>query len=176
MPAFPMSEFNKNLRLLAVINNPMKKAILLILGLTCFSFWSNAAGVSGPGKAKSLKKIENGVMIDAEHARMMILCYSSTTLRVRVVPKDFGDDFSYAVVQKPSGNFKTVTESTAGWELCTDSLSVTVSKATLATRVLNLKGQVLCEDFPSFPYTWQGTEVTCYKKLFPDEKFIGLGE
>ncbi len=35
---------------------------------------------------------------------------------------------------------------------------------------------MLSEDQPGLPVSWLGTEVTCYKKLFPDEKFLGLGE
>ncbi len=35
---------------------------------------------------------------------------------------------------------------------------------------------LLNEDHPSFGITWQGTEVTNYKALQPQERFIGLGE
>jgi alpha-glucosidase len=129
-----------------------------------------------PGAVKSLKKIEHGILVKTENVYLMVLVYQPQVLRIRLSQSPFPDDFSYAVIRKPEGNFTTVRESANDWQLVTDSLKIILTKNPLSLQILNLKDQVLCEDYQAFSYTWQGTEVTSYKKLFPDEKFVGLGE
>lgn len=148
---------------------------LLYLSTSGLLFSQNSLPVL-PGNAKSLTQTNEGILVKAEGATMLINVYTPTVIRFRLVQKEFGKDFSYAVIQNPTGGFKRIKATETGWELTTDSLLIFVNKAPMFVRASDKRGHVLCEDYSRFAYTWLGTEVTCYKKLFPDEKFIGLGE
>jgi alpha-glucosidase len=154
----------------------MKNYFLLLFMACSLQVFSQYNDIIQPGKATQLKKTETGVVIEAENARMMIQHYNANTIRFRLSRIPFPEDFSYAVIQKPAGNFKEVKESSSAWTLTTDSLSIVVNKKPLFVRILNSKGEVLQEDYEGFQVTWQGTEVTAHKRMFADEKFIGLGE
>jgi alpha-glucosidase len=141
-----------------------------------FSITGLMGQVVQPGKMKSLKKTESGVIVQAEKVHLSIDVYGPGIIQVRLSRTPLPENFSYAVIQKPGAGFREIRDGAMEWVLSTDSLKVIVSKDPLRLRFVNLKDQLLCEDYPSFSYTWQGTEVTCYRSLFKDEKFIGLGE
>lgn len=155
----------------------MKKNIILFIGIfIVFRVSAQFDQVIQAGKIKSLSPIDHGVLIRSENALMMILVYTPDVIRIRLSQFDFADDFSYAVIQQPSGNFNEIREDGGEWQLTTDSLKIFIDKNSLALRFFNLKNQVISEDYRDFAYTWQGTAVSCYKKVFAREKFIGLGE
>ena len=128
------------------------------------------------GNVKEVKKSVNGVSLKTENALVDVLVYSPGVIRVRIDNKEFGDDFSYAVIQNPASGFKEFNETETEIEMSTDSVRVVIKKKPFCVEFSRPDGQILNEDYPAFPVTWQGTEVTCFKKLFADEKFIGLGE
>lgn len=128
------------------------------------------------GNVKSIKNISNGIQIIAENACLRIIHYSPAIIRVRIGMNDFTDDFSYALIQKPEGNFKAIRDTKDSIVLLTDSLSVIVSKNPVRVKFLSREGKMISEDYTDLGVSWLGTEVSCYKKLFPDERFIGLGE
>ncbi|MBI3232456.1 MAG: glycoside hydrolase family 31, partial [Bacteroidetes bacterium] len=61
-------------------------------------------------------------------------------------------------------------------ELKTDSIKLEITKNPVRFKLYNSKNQLLNEDEAAFGTSWIGEEVTTYKKMQPDEKFIGLGE
>jgi alpha-glucosidase len=128
------------------------------------------------GNMKSFKLLEHGIEISTENAKVQLLCYSPEIIRVRMSRSSFKPDFSYAVIQSPDGKFKSVTDNKDSLVLLTDSLRIVVIKRPFQLKFKNLAGITISEDYSGFNTSWLGTEVTCYKKLFPDEKFIGLGE
>ncbi|MCX6251006.1 MAG: glycoside hydrolase family 31 protein [Bacteroidetes bacterium] len=154
----------------------MRRFLFLLLIFSGLSTFGQADRITESGKLTSLIKTANGVEISAEGAKIILTSYSPTIVRVRIVQHLFRDDFSYAVIQKSSPAFNSVSESKDSWILSTDSLNVYIQKNPFRIRFANHQGTSICEDYQDFGVTWQGTEVTCYKKLFPDEKFIGLGE
>jgi alpha-glucosidase len=155
----------------------MKKIVLLLLlaGFTAISPAQNT-GIVQPGNLTSLKETQNGVIITTDHANIRLMVYDQAVIRVRITQNEFREDFSYAVIREPLSRFREIRENKDNWQLLTDSLKIEINKTPFLIRFTDLKGQTLCEDYHDFPVTWQGTQVTAYKKLFPDEKFIGLGE
>ncbi|MEI6455947.1 MAG: TIM-barrel domain-containing protein [bacterium] len=143
--------------------------ILLLFGLT------GMGQVVQPGKVKLLKKSDHGVIIQSEKSNLSIDVFTPQVIRVRLSRTALPENFSYAVIREPVAGFLEIKEEPMEWILKTDSLKVIVTKDPLRLRFVNLKEQVLSEDYPSLSYTWQGTEVTCYRTLYKDEKFIGLG-
>jgi alpha-glucosidase len=128
------------------------------------------------GAVKNVKKINHGIAVRLDNARALIICYTPAIIRIRIDQQELGDDFSYAVIQSSSGDFREIRETKEAWILTTDSLKIEIIKKPFLIRVLNPEGLVICEDYGQFPYSWLGTEASCYKKMFPDEKFLGLGE
>jgi alpha-glucosidase len=128
------------------------------------------------GSFKSLKHLDHGILITADNAKIEILQYSPTVIRVRINRTEFQPEFSYAVIQQASGNFKNTKETPDSLVLLTDSLQVIILKRPLKIKLQTISGALISADNPDFSISWQGTKVSCYKKMFPDEKFIGLGE
>jgi alpha-glucosidase len=98
-------------------------------------------------------------------------------VRVRVARGDrFANDFSYAVIQSAQGKFTSMQDQGGQIVLSTGELNVVVNKDPFRIKFLDKNMRSLNEDDNDFGISWLGTEVTCYKKLFAGERFIGLGE
>ncbi|MCX6306910.1 MAG: glycoside hydrolase family 31 protein [Bacteroidetes bacterium] len=128
------------------------------------------------GKVNSIQPTKYGVVIKAENAYAQIYSYTPAVIRIRVTRQEPADDFSYAVIRQPSSFFHDIMEARDSTTVMTDSLQVVIYKNPLRFAIRSLKGEVISEDDAGLPVSWQGTEVTSYRKLFPDEKFLGLGE
>ncbi|MFZ4521497.1 MAG: TIM-barrel domain-containing protein [Bacteroidales bacterium] len=155
----------------------------LLKTLACLIFFGTTlAAYSQPGlplftgKVTSIVKKDNVVLLKSENAMAAISAYSPTILRVRISRAGQGTDFSYAVIREPSGSLDVVTNGRDSASLSTDSLQVVVFKNPMRIVIKTAKGEVISEDQPGLPVSWMGTEVTCYKRMFADEKFLGLGE
>jgi len=128
------------------------------------------------GKIKSVEEIDHGILLHTEVAAIRVISYTPEIIRVRIARNEFRPDFSYAVIQSPIGNFTEMNDGKDSLVLKTDSLKVIIQKNPFRIIFKNLNGRMISEDYSSLPMSWLGTEVTCYKKLFRDEKFLGLGE
>ena len=128
------------------------------------------------GKVKSISRKDHFIQVQTENAFMRISAYSPTVVRIRITLAEPKDDFSYAVIQSPAAALKEVSDNRDSLLLATDSLNIVVYKNPLRVAFRTLHGETISEDQPGLPVSWLGTAVTCYKKLFPDEKFLGLGE
>ena len=128
------------------------------------------------GDVRSVKQTEHGVIVKTDNAFAQILAFSPTVIRVRITRTEPKDDFSYAVIQVPGAELKQIADPRDSVIFSTDSLQVIIYKSPFRVAIKNLRGEILTEDQPGLPISWLGTEVSCYKKLFADEKFLGLGE
>lgn len=157
----------------------MVRTIILFLGLVFFFPVDSVAQQNLPvfaGNTTSVKKTGDKVIIRAENASVVMSTYSATVIRVQVSRTEAKDDLSFAVIRQASDFFHNLNEYPDSVCIFTDSIQVVVYKNPVRLAFKNLKGHTLSEDQPGLPVSWQGTEVTCYKKLFADEKFLGLGE
>jgi len=128
------------------------------------------------GKFKSMKTSGQEVTIKAENASLTVSYYSPTVVRFRF-DKDFSAaDFSYAVIAKPVQGVFKIQDGRASVSVVTDSLRIEIAKDPIRIQIKNSKDKVLSEDYKPYGTGWQGAEITAYRRLFPDEKFIGLGE
>ncbi|NQV03196.1 MAG: DUF4968 domain-containing protein [Bacteroidia bacterium] len=150
-------------------------SLLIISGFSVSGF-AQRTDLTQPGSFKSMRNIPHGVEIKAEHAYLQLVCYSPSIIRVRMSDQDFAPDFSYAVIQQPGGSFNKVIKGKDSIFLETKAIQVTIRKDPLRIAFRNHKGELISEDYSDFGVTWQGDEVTNHRTLFPDEKFIGLGE
>jgi len=127
------------------------------------------------GNTHSVEKQNNVLIIKTKEAIARISVYSPVVFRISI-SKNFDEaDTSLAVIQKPSEQFD-YTESDSEIEINTSALTLRVSKSPLRFNFYTADGNALSEDDERFGVTWQDSKVINYRKLYPDEKFIGLGE
>ncbi|MDB5008335.1 MAG: alpha-glucosidase, partial [Mucilaginibacter sp.] len=84
-------------------------------------------------------------------------------------------DTSFAVIQRPSEKLD-YTETADKLILNTGAVKLQISKSPLRFNFYTADGKELSQDDARFGVNWQGTRVVNYRKLYKDEKFIGLGE
>jgi len=110
------------------------------------------------------------------HGNMRINFVDEGTVRVRIVKDNFTKDFSYAVVEQPAYPSIQFSQNRGFMELKSSEITVQITERPVRVSFYSDDGQLLNEDDPSFGTSWLGNEVTTYKTLQPNEKFIGLGE
>ncbi|HUL43585.1 MAG TPA: TIM-barrel domain-containing protein [Bacteroidota bacterium] len=138
--------------------------------------YSPGRTAEGLGNFKSYTKIDHGVLVAADNGTIMLEVYSPTVIRVRVTKGEFLKDFSYAVIRNPEGMFTGIQEDGKELRLSTDSLEIFVSEKPVRLHFYNRQHRLLNEDDAGLGFVSEGTQKTSYKHLFPDERFIGLGE
>ncbi len=155
----------------------MKKGLLfLVLFSSVFSIYLYGSISQQLGKFKEIKTQSSGYIITAENANIAITAYSEEIVRIRVEKNDFPVDFSYAVIQNPLPLLSKIFETDNQIILATKEISVVINKNPVRLIFLNKDRQIINTDDSNLGVSFTGTEVCCYKKLFSDEKFIGLGE
>jgi alpha-glucosidase len=157
----------------------MKKLLLAaIFIIPSFIAMSQTARLSEQaGNVKKVTALPHGFAFELSNGYAEITAYNATTIRVRVGKQKFANDLSYAIDDLSSKyNFKNaITEGTKRI-LSTDSLKVIVNTQPFRVSFYNLKNEFLCGDDEYFGVSWWGNQVSCYRKLNSDEKFVGLGE
>ncbi|MDP4263394.1 MAG: glycoside hydrolase family 31 protein [Bacteroidota bacterium] len=157
----------------------MKNTVLLVLALVYFPvLYSQQNRLSEQaGKIAGNKKIPSGYEFQLSNAIARITAYNATTIRVRVARQKMTDDFSFAIDDlQPKGKLSDLKISGTIYSFSTDSLTVNINSDPFRVSVLNSRGEDLCSDEPGLGISWFGNQVSCYKKMYADEKFIGLGE
>ncbi len=129
------------------------------------------------GTVKSVKQENNLYALELSNAYAQIVPYNATTIRVRVSKTKFTGDQSYAIDNlAATGKFISKEEDKAELRLFTDSLIVIIRKSPFRVAFYNKAKQLLNTDEEALGVSWYGNQVSNYKKLQADEKFIGLGE
>ncbi|WP_448700306.1 glycoside hydrolase family 31 protein [Mucilaginibacter sp. AW1-3] len=126
-------------------------------------------------KVQSLGEQTGKLVITTAEAEARIWVYSPTIIRVNISKQFSTADSSFAVIQKPSKRLSW-SENKTSIEVSTDNLKLIITKSPLRFNFYTAGGQPLSEDDNRFGTTWQGEKVITYRKLYADEKFIGLGE
>jgi alpha-glucosidase len=105
-----------------------------------------------------------------------VTIYSPAIVRVRLDKKNLGRDFSYAVVAKPQNTKTNITQTDREITILTDSLKTIISKKPFAVAFYTLDGQIINQDEKGLQNSWVADEITVYKHMQPNERFVGLGE
>lgn len=130
------------------------------------------------GKVIAIQPTKVGVSIESNEGTLQTVVYSPTIIKVQYTKKGrIVDTLSYAIQSgfSPSASF-SAKDAPEAYRIETDSLVMIINKNPIRIRFTNKAGTLLNEDEPAFGTGWIGEEVTTYKKLIPDEKFIGMGE
>lgn len=126
------------------------------------------------GDVQTVNTTPDTLIITTPGAEARVWVYSPSIIRVNI-SRGFKDEASFAVVQQPSKLVK-VKESDKEIEIKTKALKLKISKSPLRFSFYTADGKELGQDDGRFGVNWQGDRVTSYRKLYADEKFIGLGE
>ncbi len=129
------------------------------------------------GNVKKVTVINSGYEFELSNAYARITAYDHNTVRIRVSKQKFSDDFSYAIDElTPKGKLINLNNSGDQYTYFTDSLRIVVEGKPFRVSVYNAKNKKLVSDDAALGVSWFGNQVSCYKQLHKDEKFIGLGE
>ncbi len=121
--------------------------------------------------------IQGGVELNLTNCFARITAYNATTLRVRVSKTAFSSDHSFAIDNlNASGKLQVAKQEGTDKIYQTDSLIVKVKTHPFRVSVYNRNNELLCADESDLGVSWFGNQVSCYKQLHADEKFLGLGE
>jgi alpha-glucosidase len=155
----------------------MKKIhLLLIAFLVSFFGYSQNKQSHSLGNLTKFSRNDQTFTLKTTSGLATVTVFSPDIFRIRIVQNGFLDDFSYSVVGKPQPCHLTVKEESRMITISTDSLVLEMTKKPLRFTFKTLDGKTINEDDASFGTNWVGDEITTYKKLQEDERFIGLGE
>ena len=124
---------------------------------------------------KSFKRQDGTLTIKTVEAEARVYIYSPTIIRINISKKHSSIDSSFAVIRRATDHFE-FDESVNSIEINTSALKLRIQKSPLRFNFLTAGGKPLSQDDKRFGTNWQGERVITYRKLYADEKFIGLGE
>jgi alpha-glucosidase len=127
------------------------------------------------GNVQGIKQQHGVLIIKTAEAEARVYIYSPTIIRVNISKNFNPDDTSFAVIRQPLAGFD-FNESSANIDITTSALRLSIQKSPLRFNFFTADGISLSEDDARFGTNWQGERVTCYRRLFEGERFIGLGE
>jgi alpha-glucosidase len=116
----------------------------------------------------------SGLQGVTDNGNFRIIVYNDNIVRVVVTKQKF-EDFSYAVVASPQPTEFSLAENDRQIELWTKEVYLAISKAPVRFTFHTPDGRIINED-DAFGTSWNGEQVTTYKKLQDGERFVGLGE
>jgi alpha-glucosidase len=150
---------------------------ILILLLPLKSFAQDDLISRQIGAVREVRKVDHIIhLATVNNEVVQISVLAPAIVRVRIAAPDLPVSQSYAVVQDGLLDFNKMIDGDKEITLLTDSLKIVVQKKPLRIDFFNAKGKWLDGDEPSLGVSRQGMEITSFRKLTDDEKFIGLGE
>lgn len=136
----------------------------------------NASLSQSAGNVLQWEKHSNGIRGNTPKEKFNIGFYNNAVVRVSITRYEEIEDFSYAVIAQPVESNIDITEDADFIRLKNERISVEVKRNPLRITFLTAKGEIINEDDHAFGTSWNGEQVTTYKKMQAGERFIGLGE
>lgn len=121
------------------------------------------------------KTDKNELILNTSYGNARIVVYSPEVIRISVSLDENFDDFNYAVIQKPTAVEYELHEAEDKLIISTQSVNLEVDKFPVRFTFKDARGNILNQD-DTFGTSWIGDQITTYKRLQEEEKFIGLGE
>lgn len=154
----------------------MNKLLSIALLSTC-TFGAIAQPLSKSlSSVTNVKEFDEGIILNTTNGNVKVQVYSPTVIRIQATKENSFNNFSYAVVVNARTGLYKLENINEQLTLKTDSCELIIRKNPLRFVLKDMQGVILNEDDPAFGTSWIGEEVTTYKKMQEDEKFIGLGE
>ncbi|MBN7811893.1 DUF4968 domain-containing protein [Algoriphagus sp. H41] len=139
------------------------------------SFSRNSARHRGFGAVSSWQALPDGLEGESPAARFRIRVLEDGIIRVQASIHDSFESNPYSVVAQAKKTAFTLTQNSTQLVLTTSLLRLEISLESFTLAFFDQAGNLLNQD-DSLGIAWLGTEVTAYKQVQAQEKFIGLGE
>jgi alpha-glucosidase len=155
----------------------MKKVFILLL-IVFFVVTELHAEFKFAGEIKSYKQFQNHIEFQLSNAKFNVYFVDHNVIRFRYTNQaEFSIAPSYAVIFNQSGEIKYELKEEGGkFVLSTSELFVQIRKNPCRVSIYDKQMNLINSDDESFGVSFDNDEVRCFKKLFIDEKFYGLGE
>ena len=127
------------------------------------------------GKVLKWSKTPDGLSGSSDFANFKLTVFETGIVRVQASKFESFEPNPYSVVVQPKSIDFDLEEFEDRLILSTSILRVAINLQSFSLAFFDQNDELLNQD-DSFGLAWIGTEVTAYKKLQPNEKFIGLGE
>ncbi|HSD62162.1 MAG TPA: glycoside hydrolase family 31 protein, partial [Ignavibacteriaceae bacterium] len=151
-----------------------KKYFFILLMVT--SFKSSYADFEYAGNVTSFQKFDDRVEFKLSNAQFNVYIIDNNIIRFRFASRtEFSQALSYAVIYHNSVPFD-FTEENDFYQISTPDLIVRISKSPCRVRIFDHSMNLLNEDDKSFGMSYDNDDIRCFKTLFKDELFYGLGE
>jgi alpha-glucosidase len=125
----------------------------------------------------SWQRTPNGLLIQTALANIEISIYDHAVIRTNIFRNHVRPGkVSYAVHGQPKGIAFDIIEEPEKLVIQTAVLRLQILKNPVRFAYYNAEGRLLNTDDPAFGTSWIGTEVSTYKTMHADEKYIGMGE
>ncbi len=128
------------------------------------------------GNLEDIRHESGKLVLTSGENRAVISIYAHGIIRINISKNISEDPYSFAVIEQEITEPLDIQESKELIECKTDILLLRITKFPLRFNFYTCDGKALSEDDPRFGTIWQGSKITTYRKLYPDERFIGLGE
>jgi alpha-glucosidase len=127
------------------------------------------------GDLLNWKQLDKGLTGETTNGRFRVLFYNDHTVRIQITREIEFEDFSYAVVASPQAKAISVLDQADNIIVKTAAFVLVITKGPVRFSFYNHQDQLINED-DTFGTSWNGEQVTTYKKLQKGERFVGLGE
>ena len=127
------------------------------------------------GEVLKWSKTPDGLGGSSDFANFKLTVFETGIVRVQASKFESFESNPYSVVVQPKSIDFDLEEFEDKLILSTSILRVAINLQSFSLAFFDQNNKLLNQD-DSFGVAWIGTEVTAYKKLQPNEKFIGLGE
>jgi len=156
----------------------LKRVVALCLlslpqGLLADSGWQPLGNVS------AVTNLPRGVELTVGQGRLRVLAFAPNVVRVRYSNRgSFLPEHSFAVLpnaflQSPKVQVEQLQN---GILISTGAMQVRIFKSPLCIVFLDLSGQVISQDQPGYPVSFDGDAFRVWKSMPEDEHYFGLGD
>ncbi|WP_268035284.1 glycoside hydrolase family 31 protein [Algoriphagus sp. PAP.12] len=135
----------------------------------------SSASYLGIGSTLEIEPIPHGIKGKTENGFFQITVLNPHILRIQASKSDFFYPNPYSVLKVDTESDFQLNETQTGITLSTTQIKLEVTLSPFACTFYDKNGNILNQDDP-LGISWIGTEVSCYKKVQKEEKFIALGE
>lgn len=127
------------------------------------------------GNIKTYRTQDYGIQIKTETMSYDVIFYQSDIIRIHR-HGDAKDENPYSVIQEPQSVNFSLEENDDALILLSDKVDLVISKSPILFTFLTKDGKIINEDDKGLGTQAQGEQITVYKKLQENERFVGLGE
>ncbi|WP_296699718.1 glycoside hydrolase family 31 protein [Algoriphagus sp.] len=136
---------------------------------------NNSARFKAMGSVSSWKETTSGFLGKTESGNFQVTVFQSGVIRIQASPFDSFDPNLYSICSNPEKTEYSLEEKFGNIELTTSKIKLKLNLKNFNISFFDLNDKLINAD-DTFGTSWIGSEVTCYKQVQKNEKFIGLGE